>query len=156
MDSVNMMPRISRYFSATRATMNLPVIGAYFSTLYYLEIIYLMVIVLFVFGKTVAVICGILMTLALTAHILRFFNRRRGSRMTQLIMMDVHASVAAAFVITMILRGSEFTPATGIILALRVVILTGEIPLIYLLSGKEGARLFPGTLDCGIDHGMSR
>lgn len=49
-------------------------ISAYIATLYYLEIVFLMFGILFLYGKAAAIITGGLLALVLTYHVIQLFS----------------------------------------------------------------------------------
>lgn len=120
------------------------VIGAYFSTLYYLEIIYLMMVLLFIFGKPLAAVAAIALALLLSVHIVRLYNTRPGSRLVQLAIMDVHAALSLAFLVTLAVRGGDPGPTTWLTALVRGLMLLGEIPLIVVM-GRRGDPSAPAA-----------
>ena len=117
-------------------------ISAYIATLYYLEIVFLMFGLLFLYGKAVSIIAGLLLTLVLTYHIIQLFFRNRLHRKLQLCLIDIHAAFAAGYLFYNAVQGIDTAPAALIILIARTLLLACELPLLYCLSGEEGAGAF--------------
>jgi hypothetical protein len=117
-------------------------ISAYIVTLYYLEIVFLMFGLLFLYGKAVSILTGVVLTLLLTYHIIQLFFRNSLHRKLQLYLIDIHASFAAGYLFYNAVQGFDTAPAALIILLARSLLLACELPLLYCLSGDEGARAF--------------
>ncbi len=117
-------------------------ISAYIVTLYYLEIVFLMFGLIFLYGKAASITAGILLTLLLTYHIIQLFFKNSLHRKIQLYLIDIHAAFAAGYLFYNALQGVDTTPAALIILITRSLILACELPLLYYLSGDEGAGAF--------------
>jgi hypothetical protein len=117
-------------------------ISAYIATLYYLEIVFLMFGLLFLYGRAAAIIAGTVLTLLLTYHIIQLFFRKGLHRKLQLYLIDVHAAFAAGYLFYSVVQGIDTSPSALLILATRSVLLACELPLLYCLSGDEGAEAF--------------
>ncbi|HNW26907.1 MAG TPA: hypothetical protein PKN50_00405 [Spirochaetota bacterium] len=117
-------------------------ISAYIATLYYLEIVFLMFGLLFLYGKAVSIIAGILLTLALTYHVIQLFLKNRLHRKLQLWLMDFHAAFSAGFLFFNAVQGVDMAPGALIVLITRTLHLACELPLIFYLSGDGGISAF--------------
>lgn len=117
-------------------------ISAYIGTLYYLEIIFLMFGILFLYGKAVSIAAGLILTLLLTYHIIQLFLRNRLHRTIQLFLIDVHASFAAGYLFYNVVQGVDTAPTALFILIARSIVLACEIPLLFFLTGEDGAAAF--------------
>jgi len=108
----------------------------YIATLYYVEIIYLMFVLNFLFGKISSVVSGIALAVFLSFQIVSLFNRRDLSRKIQLFLMDIHFACSAAFVFSRIT--ADFTLSGGDV---AVTIFRGaaaiiELPMIIILTDE--------------------
>ena len=117
-------------------------ISAYIATLYYLEIVFLMFGLLFLYGKAVSIAAGVALTLLLTYHIIQLVFRNRLHRKLQLYLIDIHASFAAGYLFYNIIQGIDTAPAALAILIARTLLLACELALLYYLSGDEAAASF--------------
>lgn len=117
-------------------------VSAYIATLYYLEIVFLMFGLLFLYGKAAAIIAGGLLALILTYHVIQLFFRNRLHRRLQLCLIDLHAAFAAGYLFYSAVQGVDTAPASLVILITRTLLLACELPLLYYLSGEEGAAAF--------------
>lgn len=111
--------------------------AAYLSTLFYLEIIYFMVIMVFALGLLPAVIIGLVLTALYTAHLIRLYFRRRLHRLLQLGIMELHCAFSIGFCYNIISQGYDNNPALLFMALLRAVLVIAEIPLIFLLTGER-------------------
>ncbi len=110
---------------------------SYFSTLYYVEIVVLMVSVLFVYGKFASVTVGIVLSILLTLQIVRIFYKRDRYRKIQLILMDLHLAYGLAFFATLPWSGFRLDGANALVFSVRLILVAGEIVLIFLLTDRK-------------------
>jgi len=112
-------------------------ITAYFSTLYYFEIIYFMFILLILYGKPVSVIAGFTMTILITIHIVQLYFKKNINRKIQLFIMDIHIAYAGAYLINIMKLGFEINVLTLSIIFIRSIIIICEIPLLFILTDER-------------------
>ena len=113
----------------------------YVLTLYYLEIIFLMFGLLFLYGRTAAVAAGAVLSLLWTYHIIRFHFGDERHRKIQLWVVDLHAAFTAGYLFYTAARGAGDGAAAPLVLGARVLILLCEIPLFLILTdGAYAAR----------------
>ena len=117
-------------------------ISAYCSTLYYFEIIYIMVIMLFVYGKIVSVVTGLTLTVLYTAHLVRLYFRKTLNRLLHLLIMEVHLAYTSAFLFNIMINSRHPEPYLASFIAARVLILVVEIPLIFLLTSEKAITAY--------------
>ncbi|MBN2160671.1 MAG: hypothetical protein JW807_14880 [Spirochaetes bacterium] len=117
-------------------------VSAYISTLYYLEIIFLMLMLVFLYGKAVAVSAGIILSLALAYHIIQLYYKKKPHRIIQLWIIDVHAAFTAGYLFYNAWPGVEADALTRVIIAARIVILLCELPLLFILTAEKAAGDF--------------
>jgi hypothetical protein len=115
---------------------------AYAAVLYYFEIIFLMFGLLFLYGKIVSITAGAILSLLLAYHIIQLSYRKRVHRAIQLWIIDIHAAFAAGYLFYCAAGGTGIDPGTPPVIAARALILACELPLLYFLSGSEGAEAF--------------
>lgn len=116
--------------------------AAYMATLYYLEIISLMFGLMFLYGKAVSLIAGVILTLFLTVHIMRLYLGSEPHRKLQLFVIDVHASFAAGFLFHAMAQAGPVEPSSLPVLVMRAGIMACELPLLLLLTGKAARSEF--------------
>jgi len=111
--------------------------AAYLSTLLYLEIIYVMVIMLFILGLVPSILTGGVLTLLYTAHLIRLYFRRNIDRILQLVIMEVHCAYTIGFLYNSFQQGFDGNPMAVVTVVVRTAILIAEIPLIVLLTSDR-------------------
>ena len=131
------MDRIYRYI-----TINICAITAFSATLYFLEIINIMFLLVLLFGKVVSVVAGIYLSIILTFHVILLNSGRQGSRKVQLYIMDIHAAIALASLASFWIYNQDINLLNIIQITIRSVILAVEIPLIVFLTDSHIAASF--------------
>jgi len=111
--------------------------AAYVSTLFYLEIIYLMVMLVFALGLIPAIITGLSLTALYTAHLIRLYFRRNLHRLLQLGVMELHCAFSIGFLYNIASQGYDNNPALLFMALLRAAMTAAEIPLILLLTSEK-------------------
>lgn len=100
----------------------------------------LVIFINFLYGRPVAVITGIALTLLLTIHVLLLFNENRRSRTIQLLLMDFHVAWSVAFTAGLILSDIPVTGFDTLAVGFRGIAAVVELPMIILItSGKSSA-----------------
>ena len=97
------------FFSSVKSMVRTRIhqLAAYLVTLYYLEIISLMFGLLFLYGKAVSIIAGIVLSLLLAYHIIQLYLKNDLHRKIQLFIIDIHAPFAAGYLFYNIAQGIE-------------------------------------------------
>jgi len=109
----------------------------YIATFYYVEIIYLMIFLNFIYGKTFAVSICIFLTILLTFHIFSLFNKKRINRKIQLYLMDFHFAFSVAYFFNRIFTESDLTSIDSIVMLFRLVTALMEIIIIFALTDRD-------------------
>lgn len=112
-------------------------IYAYTGALYFMEIIYLMVAIAFLYGRLPAVVVGFLLSGLLCVQLIGLAMKKEPFRKVQLLLMEVHAAYSIPFLIGA-LSGS--LPAAGydlVFTALRCVLVAAEVYGIFLLTDER-------------------
>ncbi len=109
----------------------------WFAVLYYLEIMYFMVALLFMAGKTIAATVAGAAALLLAAHIFMLYFKRPLSRTIQLALMDFHCAYSVPFVLSLVLSGAEYSALDTAFLALRLLMAAGELAFIFALTDEH-------------------
>lgn len=75
---LNLRTLVAEKFSSalTGYEKKAPVFLSYFSTLFFVEILYFMVMILVIYGRTAAVLFGFLAALMVTLHVIGLFFRK--------------------------------------------------------------------------------
>lgn len=108
----------------------------YIATLYYVEIIYMMFILNFLFGKVIAVASGVTLAVLLSFQVIALFSRRNLSRKIQLFLMDLHFAYSVAFIFSRLV--TDFTLSGGdiAVTVYRGVAAFIELPMIIVLTDE--------------------
>ena len=108
----------------------------YSATLFYIEIIYMMFMAGFLYGKVAAVVSGVMLSILLTFQVIALFGRINISRKIQLFIMDVHLAYSVAFIFNRLL--SDFPLSAGDIAmsVFRGGAAVIELPMIILLTDE--------------------
>ncbi len=115
--------------------------AAYVAVLYYVDIIAVMFSLLFIYGKPFAVITGVILSLALTAHIIGLAFRAKASRVAQLVITDIHAAYSVMVLAVLVSAGPASALAAAS-LAYRLLVLVAEVPLVFVLTDGDVASTF--------------
>ncbi|MFC1669348.1 hypothetical protein ACFL20_03090 [Spirochaetota bacterium] len=121
-------------------------VTAYFTVLYFFEIIFFMIVFLVTQGKLIAVIFGILTAIILTAHIISVYFFKNRNRKIQIVLMEIHFAYSISFIISYFIHGIGGYIIDNIFLIVRLILILGEIPLIYLLTDKEVINLYKAEI----------
>jgi hypothetical protein len=118
-------------------TRRLPEIASYISLLYYIEIIYMMLVMVIIFGKTASLAAGFTASLLLAFQIISLNMRKDFSMKVQLVIMELHFAMSVVFIINLSLRDFSIYPQDLLITAVRLFLAAVELPLIYLFTGEK-------------------
>ncbi|PKL16085.1 MAG: hypothetical protein CVV49_18120 [Spirochaetae bacterium HGW-Spirochaetae-5] len=108
----------------------------YFATFYYIEIIYLMIFLNFLYGKVYAVAAGLLLAFFLTFHIFRLFNKKDINRKIQLYFMDIHFAYSLAYFFNRMFSGNDFTTVDTVVTLFRLITAFFEIAAVIILTDR--------------------
>lgn len=134
----------SRFPQKRSFTRAMPMIWAYGNVLYYIEIIYFMIALGFLYGKVVALTAGLSAVVLLTIHIIRFYSREARSRIIQLAVMELHGAYAAVFIIGLCGRGGVWTPLDFLFIVNRGILAVLDIGGLYFLTDEQMKHEFSG------------
>ncbi len=107
---------------------------SYFNILYFIEIINLMFVLLVTFGTYLSIGIGIILTLTLSFHIIRFYFNKKYSRLIQLCIMDLHLAYSIPFFINIFMLNLDSKPLDYSFIIIRIIICIIESILIYRLT----------------------
>lgn len=113
-----------------------PEILSYISLLYYIEIIYMMLVIVFIFGKSASLVTGFAASLLLAFQIISLNMRKKISIKIQLIIMELHFAFSAVFIINLLTGYYTIYRHDMLITAVRLFLATVELPLIYHFTGR--------------------
>ena len=88
------------------------VLAAYAAVFYFLEIIFLMFSLLFLYGKAVSLGAGAVLSPLLAYHVIQLYYRKRIHRTIQLWAIDIHAAFAAGYLFYCAAGGPGSDPGT--------------------------------------------
>jgi len=108
----------------------------YLATFYYIEIVYLMIFLNFLYGRLIAETAGLILSFMLTFHIFRLFNRKNFNRKIQLYFMDIHFAYSIAFVFNRIFSRDYITGIDIFVLSFRIITAVLEIASIIILTDR--------------------
>lgn len=108
----------------------------YLATFYYAEILYFMFFINFLYGKVFSVVTGISLSLLLTFHVIKLFNKKNFNRKLQLYLMDFHCAYSSAYFINMIFSGHTLNFMDYTIIYFRVFTALIEITLVIVLTDR--------------------
>jgi hypothetical protein len=108
----------------------------YLATFYYIEIIYLMIFLNFLYGKVYAVTAGLLLTFFLTFHVFRLFNKKDINRKIQLYFMDIHFAYSLAYFFNRMFSGNDFTTVDTVVTVFRLITAFIEIAAVLILTDR--------------------
>lgn len=109
---------------------------SYFCLLYFMEIIYLMVLLFLVGGRFPSLAAGAVLSLLLSYHIVMLYYRNSLHRKIQLYLMDLHLAVSAAAFMRLIFWDSRTTTLLLSFLFIRLIITILEPVFIYCLTDR--------------------
>jgi hypothetical protein len=120
------------------------IITAYASLGYFFEIIYIMIALLFLYGKPMALAAGFTLTALLSVQIIGLYRRRNINRKIQLFLMNVHAAYALPYLLGMVIGGFTGTVHDAVFLTARALLAAFELPALYLLTDENIIAGFHG------------
>lgn len=108
----------------------------YLATFYYVEIIYLMIFINFLYGKIFAVTAGLLLTIFLTFHVIRLFYKKDIHRKIQLYLMDIHFAWSFAYVFNRFFSRVDISAVDSVVIAFRLVTAFVEVFAVLILTDR--------------------
>jgi hypothetical protein len=115
---------------------------AYIMTLYFFEILYLMIGLLFLYGKAASIITGLVLSLLLAYHIIQIFFKKDLHRKLQLYIIDMHAAYVMGYLFMSAATGIDAGIMTILVHIIRFITLILELPLIFFLTRNDIAEGF--------------
>ncbi len=117
-------------------------VAAYAATLLYLEIIYIMTVILFLWGKAASIIAAVILTIAYSAQLIGVYFKNNFNRTLQLLIMELHSAYSAAFIFNYLYQDTPLNYLSLAIILARSVLLAVEIFLIFLLTSEKVAATY--------------
>ncbi len=108
----------------------------YLSTFYYVEIIYLMIFINFLYGKIFAIAAGSVLTVFLTFHVIRLFYKKDINRKIQLYLMDLHFAWSLAYLFNRIFSKVDLSFVDSAAIAFRLMMASAEILTVLILTDR--------------------
>jgi hypothetical protein len=115
---------------------------SYFCLLYFLEIIYIMVLLFLVGGRFPSLAAGAALSLLLSYHIVMLYYKNSTHRKIQLYLMDLHLAISAAAFMRLILWDSRSTTLLLSFMFIRLIIMILEPFFIYFLTDRTVIEQF--------------
>ena len=119
-----------------RVTARIHIYSAYFSILYFFEIMYLMVLLFFVTGSGPALVAGAVLAPLLSYHIIMLYYGNALHRKIQLYLMDLHLALSVASIARALFWNTDATAIFVSFLFIRMILILGEPVLIYFLTDR--------------------
>ena len=118
-------------------TAKAPRFLSYYSTLYYIEIIYFMFMLLIIYGRTAAVITGLIFTGLFTIHVIRLFFQKNINRKIQVVIMDIHIAYTAGFLVNRIFGDLPLSGLDEFMIIFRGLTAVVAIPLVFIFTDDK-------------------
>jgi len=111
--------------------------SSYFLSILYIEIIYLMILLSMIIGKTFAISIGFSLGILLSIEIVLLFQNNSFAKKTATLLLDFHLAISISFLILCFFKKEiPFIPDI-ILIFVRLISAIIEPPLIYILSSKK-------------------
>ena len=114
-----------------------PVFLSYFSTFFFVEILYFMIMILVIYGRTASVIFGFLTALMLSLHVIGLFFNKNKNRKIQVLLMDLHIAFTAGFLINRIFGDFSISGPDQFMIIFRGLTAMLEIPFIIIFTNDS-------------------
>jgi hypothetical protein len=109
----------------------------YYSTVYYVEVLYFMFMMLIIYGRTAAVISGLVCSGLLTFHVIGLFFLKNRNRKIQIILMDIHIAFTAGFLVNRIMGDFPLSGIDEFMIIFRGITSVMAIPLILIFTDDK-------------------
>ena len=120
----------------------LPVLLSYISLMYFIEIIYMMLVIVILYGKTASIITGLTLSVLLSYQIISVNLGKKSGRKVQIVIMEIHFAISIAFITNLIRLDLSIYRPDLIITTVRLMLTALELPLIFLLTGDDVVEIF--------------
>lgn|GEM_PF-432915 len=114
---------------------------AYFDVLYFMEILYIMIVLNILFGSMVSFITGFCLGVFLATQIVMIYFKKRIARIIQLVFMELHIAYSFPLLIGLIL-GYRTYPLDYLVILFRTALNGIELLLVFLLTEERARREF--------------
>jgi len=128
------MLKFKNLYTLKKISLNKSKIIQYLLPLYYIEIIYLISLVNFLFGKTAAIITGGIVTILFTIHIVKIIAGSKLNIAIQLFLMDLYIPYSMVFVINSIISDLPKMQSDYFIVAFRSLMCIAGFFSFFVLS----------------------
>ena len=109
----------------------------YYSTVYFVEIIYFMFMLLIIYGRTAAVISGLIFSGLLTFHVIGLFFQKNRNRKIQIVLMDIHIAFTAGFLVNRIIGDFPLSGIDEFMIIFRGIAAVMAIPLVFIFTDHK-------------------
>ena len=124
------------------ALENAGTLYAYAGVFYFMEIIYFMVAMAFLYGRVPAVVTGLTLSALLCLQLIGLAMRKEPFRKAQLFLMEIHAAYSIPFIIGALSGGLSAGGYDLIFTSLRMLLVAVEIPGLYILTDDRAKVCF--------------
>lgn len=115
---------------------------SYFNTLYFFEIFFLTILLFFAFGKILAIVCSITLSIGLAYHIVQIYYKSERHRKIQLFLMDIHFAIAIAYFFRLFLLNHPTSFILLFFIIIRIAIAVLEPVFFYFLTNTSIKKIF--------------
>jgi hypothetical protein len=130
------MKIIDKFIDRRYLLKNIHLISSYSGTLFFFEIINIMLIILFLYGRSVAVILGLTLSLIFTYHIIGISLKRDLNRKIHLFLIDFHIIWVVLFIMNVFISGFSSNLYDKLFYVIRIVLFIFDIILLYFLTDE--------------------
>ncbi len=122
--------------------MNSHLYAAYVSTLFYVDILFMLFYLLMIFGKTASIVIGVLSSVLLAMHIVRLYFKRNANRKVQLLVIDIHLALAIPFIVNTMVIGNEWSIPLTFMAVISFITILVETPLLFILTDEDVMKMY--------------
>lgn len=135
--------RASRFYDCSQHAVveRVNIFVAYFDVLYFLEILYIMIVLNILFGSVISFITGFCLGILLATQIVMIYFKKRIARVIQLVLMEFHIAYSFPLLVGLMLGYRTYTLDCVFIL-FRTALNSIELLLIFLLTAESARREF--------------
>ena len=121
---------------------NIPKLLPYISSLFYLEIMYLSLILFLIFGRSTAIVFVLVLTILYSFQIINLAKKSNIARKVQIVIFDIHLASGIVFLICAIFIPDILGEYNTWYFLFKVLSVSVEIPLLYFLTNDNVVRQY--------------
>ncbi len=109
----------------------------YFNLIYFIEIIYIMIFIFFIYGKIISVFWGAIFFILLSYLIYSIYFRMEKGRKIQIFWLDIHIAGTIPFILYKFIGNYELSLISIVFTILRSLMFGVEIIYLYILTDEK-------------------